>query len=86
MIKNEFVAKKGLEDFFDLVVARKEEFEINLENAKAEAIAKVEQDFSELKNELDELFAKVAVLVQVEIPDEEFEKELEETNNTIIVE
>lgn len=86
MIKNEFVAKKGLEDFFDLVVARKEEFETNLENAKAEAIAKVEQDFSELKNELDELFAKVAVLVQVEIPDEELEEELEETNNTIIVE
>lgn len=88
MIKNEFVAKKGFEDVFDLVVAKKEAYEIDLENAKAEAIAEVEKSFEERKEIIDEMFSKASVLVQVEIPDEELEEELEETelrNETIVV-
>lgn len=88
MIKNEFVAKKGLEDVFDLVVAKREAYETDLENAKLEALAKVEEEFSARKDDIDNLFSQTSVLVQVEIPDEELEEEIEETelrNETIVV-
>lgn len=75
MIKTDFIAKKGFEDLFAVVVAKKEQFEIDLEKAKADAIAKVEEEFFTRKDIIDETFSRVSDLVQVEIPDEEVAEE-----------
>jgi len=44
MVKYE--AKQGYEDFFELAKAKKEAFAVELENAKAEAVAD-EEEFAE---------------------------------------
>ena len=67
MVKYE--AKQGYEDFFELAKAKKEAFEVELENAKAEAVAKVELEFADKKAVIDKIFADVSF--EEEVADEE---------------
>lgn len=69
-------AQSGLEDFFELAKAKKEAFEIELENAKVEAVAKVELEFAEKKSVIDKIFADVSF--EEEVADEEVVDEIQE--------
>lgn len=69
-------AQAGLEDFFELAKAKKEAFEVELENAKAEAVAKVELEFADKKAVVDKIFADVSF--EEEVADEEVVDEIQE--------
>lgn len=69
MIETKFVAKKGLEKFYEIALSEKEQFETELEIAKQIAIEEVESRFAEKKTIINEIFEKVVDIVEVETPD-----------------
>lgn len=70
MIKVEYKAKAGMEDFFELAIAKKETYEADLEKAKADAIAEIEKQFEERKVRIETVLNEVADKYEVEVPDE----------------
>lgn len=70
MRETKYVAKKGFEDFYELAVAKKEQFDSELTLAKEKAIAEVENAFASKKVAIDEILNKVSEIVEVEIADE----------------
>jgi hypothetical protein len=88
MTETKFKAKLGMEKYFDLVNADKENFETERELAKAEAVKKVDEDFAERKNKLDNLFNQVADAYEVEVEEvvEEKQENVEEVENVENVE
>ena len=70
MIKVEYKAKPGMEDFFELAISKKETFDNDLEEAKADAVAEIEKKFEDRKNRIDTVLAEVADKYEVEVPEE----------------
>lgn len=69
------VAKDGWEEIFNLVDAKRQNFDKELEEAKAEALAKVEQEFEEKRLEIEKFYLDASKEIQVEEPDEEASNE-----------
>ena len=70
MIKVEYKAKPGMEDFFELAISKKETFDNDLEEAKTDAIAEIEKKFEDRKTRIDTVLAEVADEYEVEVPEE----------------
>lgn len=79
MVKTVVKALEGFEKLYDEV----SEMKSNLETEKAEAIkvaiAEVEDKYAEKSAKIDELFAKVSVTEEIEVPDEVAEDNVEVT-------
>lgn len=81
-----YKAKEGYEDFFELAKAKKEAFEADLEKAKTEAIARVEEEFAERKARIEKIFEEVAdqeiiedePVVEEQSVEEQAEQQIEE--------
>lgn len=77
MVKTVVKALEGFEKLYDEV----SEMKANLESEKAEAIkvavAQVEARYAEKSSKIDELFAKVSVTEEIEVPDEVTEENVE---------
>lgn len=84
MIKTVVKALEGFETLFDEVSEMKANIEAEKEEAIKVAIAEVEEKYAEKSAKVDELFAKVSVTEEIEVPDEETvtEEVAEETEAT----
>lgn len=71
MFVPERVAKESYEEIFELIKAKRENFDKELEEAKVNALAKVEQEFEEKRLEIENIYLATSKEIQVEVPDEE---------------
>lgn len=71
MIKTEIKAIAGFEKEYESFVERKAQLAVEIEEKKAEAIAKVDADYANYNAKLDDLISQVSEQVQIEVPDEE---------------
>ena len=71
MFVPERVAKESYEEIFELIKAKRENFDKELEEAKVNALAKVEQEFEEKRLEIENIYLATSKEIQVEVPGEE---------------
>ena len=83
MIKIEYRAKAGMEDFFELAIAKKETYESDLEKAKEDAIAEIEKKFEERKIRIEKVLNEAADAYEVEVPDEVVEENAENEETAV---
>ena len=82
MMKTEIKAIAGFEKEFEDFNNRKELLKAEIEQKKAEAVAKVEADYSVINEKLDNLIAQVSEQVEVEVPDVEEQEVVENSVET----
>ena len=70
MVKTVVKALEGFEKLYDEVSEMKENLEAEKDEAIKIAVAEVEERYAEKSAKIDELFAKVSVTEEVEVPDE----------------
>lgn len=71
MVKTIVKAKEGWEDVFELISRKKETFEAEFEQAKAVAIAEVEQRFASKRAEIENFFEQASEVEEIEEADDE---------------
>lgn len=78
MLKTVVKALEGFEKLYDEVSEMKANLEAEKDAAIKVAVSEVEARFAEKSTKIDELFAKVSVTEEIEVPDEETETEVAE--------
>ena len=77
MIKEVVKPEVGFEAIYEELVAKKESLLADKEIAKAEAIAKVEQDFAAREDKITKVLETISVVEEVEVEDETAEETIE---------
>lgn len=76
-MSEKIIALAGFEDEFNLLKSKADNLQVEIDNAKAEAVAKIDLEFAGKAEKINNLLAQVST---VEIIEEEEEVVAEETN------